>query len=151
MDTYCEIEIRQKILDELIADVESSIQQFRRTLEGLQQRIQAEERQRQLLQQKRNALHGGRVEESSSIADFVAKVLLERGEPMRVPEIVNALMENGIFSDTGSTRINSVLSALTRREDLFERVSRGQYVLKEQQVKRRLRGMSSSALELANS
>jgi hypothetical protein len=151
MNSHVEIEIGQKILDELISDVEASIQQFRRTLEGLQERIQAEERQRELLQQKRDALHVRHIEDTSTVADFIAKVLLERGEPMRVPEIVNALVENGVYSDAGSARTNSVLSALTRRDDLFERVSRGQYAIKEQLVRRRPHRMSLRTMELANS
>jgi hypothetical protein len=130
METCCEREIRQRILNEMIIDVEKSIQQFRRTLEGLQVRIETEERQRDLLVQKRNALVH-MLETEVSIADFVAKVLCERGEPMRVQEIVRALLENGITSSSGEAPVNSVLSAVSRRADLFVRVSRGLYTLRQ--------------------
>ena len=120
------------VLENMISEVDASIEQLRRTLEGLQQRIRDEERQRELLAEKHSefARAAEPKEESTSIAEFVAKALMENGEPMRVKDIVRTLVENGITSSQGESPVNSVLSALSRRSDLFERVSRGCYVLR---------------------
>jgi hypothetical protein len=136
MTQHFELEIRQQVLDEMIAEVEKSIQQFQRTVEGLQHRIAAERHHREMLERKRNAISRCEAarDESSTIADYVAKVLHEHGEPMRVQEIVRALEQNGIKSGSGDAPLNSVLSAVNRRSDLFERVARGIYALKNMET-----------------
>lgn len=127
--------VKLLVLEELIQEVESSLRQCRRTLEGLQQRIAIEERQKKMLQEKRNALaHATRANEPEldfgTTADIVAKVLFERGEPMRVREILQSLADFGLANGDHDRLRNNVISTLTRREDIFDRVSRGIYALR---------------------
>lgn len=128
-----EQEMRRRIFEELIAEVEAAIRQHERTLEGLRQRIEAEFRRREWLLQKRAELTNDQHRESDrSVADWIVKALLEIDKPMHVREIVKTLESNGIQSKAENGLMNSVMSALSRRSDLFQRVERGHYALREQ-------------------
>jgi hypothetical protein len=150
MQPQFEKEVRLKVLAELLDEVEAAIRQHRRTLEGLQQRIDLEIRQREMLIQKRNAVATERDSERT-IAEYVAKVLYERGEPMQLREIVKTLEEYGVSSDAENGPLNSVMTALTRRRDLFRRVARGYYALKEASEERNRTAHSQPELVTAKS
>ena len=128
-----ELALRKQILKEMIGEVERAIHQFRRTQEGLQQRIEMEEHHRQSLVAKLESLavQNRSDDEALSIADYVAKILYECGGPMHIREIVDALEQCGVTSEAQNGPLNSVMSALSRRSDLFRRIDRGQYALRE--------------------
>ena len=126
------IYLKQAAYDEIIAETEASLQQLRRTCEGLKQRIEAEERQLQMFRVKRKMV--AQVSESSreeGVAEQIAKLLFERREPMRAAEIMEALDAFVSSAELESKSLNSIVSALNRRSDLFEKVARGVYTLRQ--------------------
>lgn len=61
----------------------------------------------------------------------VASVLRMKERPMRVTEIVQRLEELGVRSNSKKGILPNVVSALTRRDDLFEKKARGIYALRD--------------------
>lgn len=119
-------------IETLILETSTRRHQLERTLQGIQQKLELELHHLKLLEQKRNELvharHSSPVFEIS-VADYIAKLLQERGIAMRPSEIVAALNDNGVKSSAESGLVSAVLSALSRRKDLFKRVERGLYCL----------------------
>ena len=129
MTTQQEREFGDKILDKWLAEVEAAIHHYERTLEGLQQRLMAELERREWLLTKRAELEIDECQDHRSTANWISKVLLEHGKPMRVSEIVRTLESNDIPCTSENGLMNTVMSALSRRSDKFRRVDRGVYAL----------------------
>jgi len=67
-----------------------------------------------------------------SLAEKAVGVLRDKGKPMRARDITKILEANGERSGGKTSLLALVLSALRRRQDLFERTGRGVYRLKDQ-------------------
>jgi hypothetical protein len=153
MPTQNEKELGQKILEKLIEEVESAIRHHERTLEGLKQRLVEQLQRRDWLLLKKAEFAVDNREDDRSIADWVFKLLLERGEPMHVRDIVRELEANGIRSRGENGLMNTVMSALSRRNDLFTRIARGLYALTDEDSGQRRvnrKNRRSHKLELVN-
>lgn len=116
-------------LGELIREAESKLQELRQRCEEVQLNIDREVHHLEALRYKQNrCVH--EVAESTtnqlSIADWIYQLLLDGDREMQANEIIRELDLLGIAAQAES----SVLSALSRRSDLFERVARGRYRLK---------------------
>lgn len=67
---------------------------------------------------------------ADSIVPHIKAVLMNALFPMRTKEVVAAIKQQGIHIEGKTEPKRLISSALTRRKDLFERVSRGRYQLK---------------------
>lgn len=131
-------EAMSEAIEVLITETKARLDQLEKTREGLQQRIELETHHLKLLKEKRNQIAHRNPDNAlieASIPDYIAKLLFEKGEPMRAIEIANALTECGIKTNAENGHISAVLSALSRRTDLFQRIERGLYTLKCEQKK----------------
>ena len=63
--------------------------------------------------------------------EAIVKVLAEEGCPMHYVEITQRIISRGYYEPRGVTPENSVGMYLRRNPNLFERVSKGVYKLKE--------------------
>jgi len=70
---------------------------------------------------------------SGSLAHQAAAVLRAAGKPLRARDISNQLERQGVTSKGKTSLLALVISAMRRREDLFKRVRRGVYALKEEE------------------
>ena len=144
------LDAMSEAIQELIRDTEASLEQLKRTERGLRRKIRLETHHLDLLREKYRKVeeHRDDPEESGmSIADYIAKVLQESVRPLRVSEIVAVLEENDVPTSSENGHMSSVLSALRRRSDLFERVSRGMYKLRDaKETKRKRRSSRSRAV-----
>lgn len=127
------LHLKLKAYEELIAEAEANVLQLKRTQDGLQQRIDTEQRLLNLLMEKRKAIaEGAEQEQSRSIADHIVAALYENGGgPMRSMEIVEYLAARGIGGDSPNGPTNSILSALNRPNDRIRKLDRGLYTLAE--------------------
>jgi len=125
---------KAELLDELICDSEAKLERLRAELE-LEKRYLVDLR-------SRRATLGARVREATNepipeltgamrpLPEAIQAVLQESAGPMRARDIAQRLVRNGYTSKAKHGLLPSVLSALGRRDDLFENVSRGVYRLK---------------------
>lgn len=67
---------------------------------------------------------------ADSIVPHIKSVLMNSLLPMRTKEVVAAIQKQGIRIEGKTEPKRLISSALTRRKDLFERVSRGRYRLR---------------------
>lgn len=63
--------------------------------------------------------------------EAIVRVLTEEGGPMHYVEITQRIISKGYYEPRGVTPENSVGMYLRRNSDLFERVGKGVYKLKE--------------------
>lgn len=71
---------------------------------------------------------------ADSIVPHIKSVLMNANMPMRTTEVTAAIQKQGIHIEGKTEPKRLVSSALTRRNDLFERVSRGRYRLKKKET-----------------
>ncbi len=66
-----------------------------------------------------------------SVPDRIALIMRQKRRPMPTAEIIEALAREGVTSSSAKGLLPNVLSALSRRKDLFVRTQRGIYALSE--------------------
>jgi len=66
----------------------------------------------------------------NSIVPHIRSILLAKGKPMKVAQLYKAIQKQGIPIKGKTEPKRLISSALTRRNDLFQRVGRGLYKLK---------------------
>lgn len=133
MSSALEVQVKRQLLTELIQEISNSIKQYERTVEGLRQRIEIEQHRRDYLVQKCSEISENTIaDDDTTIASCIVRVLSAHGTAMHIHEIVRALMENGVSTKSENGPKNSVVSALSRRDDLFYKVQRGRYALRQQ-------------------
>ena len=128
-----------------LAAIDDMIAHSRRKLEELEAKAKAvqdesEEEMRlckRLMEEKDNAahavqhLHNGHHESGRGVGvpAKIVQILLEKRLPMRATEIARELGELGVVTQSTKGLLPNVISALTRRKDLFRRIGRGTYEL----------------------
>ncbi len=71
--------------------------------------------------------------EPGSVTDQIVTLLKERGQTMRAADITRELVDRGATTTAKGGMLPMVLSSLSRRKNLFRKVTRGQYRLAESQ------------------
>ena len=69
--------------------------------------------------------------EPGSVTDQIVTLLKERGQTMRAADIARELVDRGATTTAKKGMLPMVLSSLSRRRNLFQKVGRGQYRLLE--------------------
>ena len=126
---------KAQLLNEMILDCEAKLKGLHAQLE-LEQRYLADLRARRarlsgIAAPATNAMASRSTGSVQSLPEAVKSVLQETGEPMRAKDIAQQLVRKGYRSSAKHGLLPSVLSALGRRDDLFENVSRGVYRLRQ--------------------
>ena len=122
---------KAEVLEEMISDSQ-------RKLEKVRGQLELEERYLEHLKHRRSALVNGernlavesaspRRRASRSLPEAIKAALQASGRPMRAKDIARQLVQNGYTSKAKHGLLPSVLSALGRRGDLFEKTARGIY------------------------
>ena len=70
--------------------------------------------------------------ESGSLTDQIVKVLQEHKKAMRATDIARELTERGVTTTAKNGMLPMALSTLSRRKNVFRKVSRGLYTLADQ-------------------
>ncbi len=137
-------EAKRAVFDELIeasqgriADLEDELQFERRYLADLRARragLSKPSRTRKKAATPRPAPSVKGTIEPGSLTEKIVNLLQERGQPMRAAEIRRVLEGRGVATTSKNGLLPMVLSSLSRRKDVFSKVARGEYALKEQEA-----------------
>lgn len=126
-------------LQRVLADKQSELNKLQRQRNELQKRMNLIDRQIERVGGGMNGLRrggapsggftaSGRARNARSLLDTLEGVMRDNGKPMRVPEILDAVLATGYRS--GSANFRGIVNQTLIKEKRFGQVERGVYELK---------------------
>lgn len=121
-------------LQRVLEDKKSEVNKLMRQRSELQKRMNLIDRQIErvgggaLNGLRRGLTAGGRARNDRSLLDTIEGVLRDNGKPMRVPEILDAVLATGYRS--GSANFRGIINQTLIKDKRFGQVQRGIYELK---------------------
>lgn len=127
---------KQAVLDDLIAAAEAKVAKLQETLQFdcryvADLRALRDKEVSKSRDTKPAGMEGERTPDvvPGSLVDQISALLREHGKSMRACDIARALQSRGVTTTSKNGLLPMVLSALSRRKQLFRKIKRGTYKL----------------------
>lgn len=128
--------VRSAVVKELIAESDARLANLQAELEKERMRRESLSALPEVAESKNGAEHvkpakKRRRKGKKTLADSIVQILKEHTDGMRSTDIAKKLLESGESKKVHKELLPNVISALRRKDDLFENVERGVYRLKK--------------------